>query len=456
MEDQINAAARELDSLLLDRHGSDRELFAELDRAQIELGVTSGSRPISPFLRPQLMSREKYDRIVRAAEILFGAFEKMALAALDEPAIMAELALTEREERYARIDPGYPEVCNTSRLDAFLNGYEFKFLEYNGETPAGITDQIQIEKVLARIPTVQAFLNENPVWMARPHRRLLEALIGAYRDFGGQKAKPNIAIVDWKGVSTSAEFDVLKEYFELEGHKTIITEPNKFEYNDSTLSVEGVEIDIFYKRVVIHEFLDRCTDDDPFFRAYGDGNIFMANSFRAKIPHKKASFAVLQDERWAGLFTPEEHEMIRRHLPWTRRVREGETKYKDSTIDLIELLRSHREKFLLKPNDDYGGSGIIVGWESTESEWDAALEQALAEPFVVQERAVVEKVEFPMYDGPKAEMHELLIDFDPFLFRGRVEGGLVRLSPQSLVNVAAGGGEAALAVLEPGVTQLSD
>ena len=65
------------------------------------------------------------------------------------------------------------------------------------------------------------------------------------------------------------------------------------------------------------------------------------------------------------------------------------------------------------------------------------------------EYAAVEKVLVPMYDGKRAEMQELLIDFDPFLFRGKVEGGLVRLSPQSLVNVAAGGGEAALAVIEP-------
>ena len=45
-------------------------------------------------------------------------------------------------------------------------------------------------------------------------------------------------------------------------------------------------------------------------------------------------------------------------------------------------------------------------------------------------------------------MEELLIDFDPFLFRGKVEGGLVRLSSSSLVNVAQGGGETALIVLE--------
>ena len=37
--------------------------------------------------------------------------------------------------------------------------------------------------------------------------------------------------------------------------------------------------------------------------------------------HKKALFAILTDERHAGLFTEEEREAIRAHVPWTRRVR---------------------------------------------------------------------------------------------------------------------------------------
>jgi hypothetical protein len=72
----------------------------------------------------------------------------------------------------------------------------------------------------------------------------------------------------------------------------------------------------------------------------------------------------------------------------------------------------------------------------------------LDDPFVVQERVAVEKEWFPTYADGEAKMEELLIDLDPFIFRGKVEGGLVRLSPQSLVNVAAGGGETSLAVLE--------
>ena len=48
----------------------------------------------------------------------------------------------------ARINPGYDKLCVTSRLDTFIAGDDFKFLEYNAETPAGVGDQMQLEKVL--------------------------------------------------------------------------------------------------------------------------------------------------------------------------------------------------------------------------------------------------------------------------------------------------------------------
>jgi hypothetical protein len=139
--------------------------------------------------------------------------------------------------------------------------------------------------------------------------------------------------------------------------------------------------------------------------------------------------------------------VIHRHIPWTRRARECKTTYQNQEIDLFEYLRRNREGFLLKPNDDYGGHGITFGWESTESEWEMALEDCLQSTFIVQERVPVGKIDFPTYND-SIEIKNLLIDFDPFLFCGQVEGGLARMSAQSLVNITQGGGETALIVLE--------
>ena len=49
-----------------------------------------------------------------------------------------ELALSGREDALIRLDPGFPRPLRICRLDAFLQGYEVKFLEFNADSPAGI------------------------------------------------------------------------------------------------------------------------------------------------------------------------------------------------------------------------------------------------------------------------------------------------------------------------------
>ena len=443
----LNAAIAELDDRICHDPRVDPALFLRLTATERELGILHGDRPICPFLRPHFFSRTQYERVASAAEILARAFEKVSDAAFENSDILNVLALTEAEERLARLEPRYPRLCVSSRLDSFLDGDDFKFLEYNAETPAGIGDQMQLDKVLDSIPPVREFLDTHRHWRPQPEIHLLEALIAAYKSAGGTKRAPNIAIVDWKGVDTSPEFTILKDYFESQGFASKIADPEELEYDGTHLRAGDFVIDIFYKRVIIHEFLERYDDSHPLVRAYADGNVVMANSFRVKAVHKKASFAIASDERYEHIFSAAELETIRRHIPWTRRVADVKTTYRGHDVELLEFVRHEREGFLLKPNDDYGGHGIKFGWESTETEWEEALDAALRAPFIVQERAPVGKVSFPTFTD-RIDINSLNIDFDPFLFNGKVHGGLVRLSSQSLVNITAGGGETSLVVLE--------
>lgn len=447
MNEKLAETISRLDRQIFAEHQYDTKLFAELAEAQFELGIVDDGRAFCPFLRPHFFARPFYEKIARAAASVTEALERMTFTALKNEKILNELDLTETEKRLARIEPRYNGVSNSSRLDSFIHGEDFKFLECNGESPAGITDQMQIEKVLEKIPAVKKFLAENKHWRPKPHEKLLQGLVAAYRDFGGTNAKPNIAIVDWRGVSTETEFESLRQFFESEGHKTLIADPHDLEYDGRDLRVGDFQIDIFYKRVIIYEFLEKLGEAHPLICAYKGGNVCMANSFRSKIPHKKASFAILSDEKYEGIFTAEQLETIRQHIPWTRRVREGKTTYQKKTVDLLEFLRRERERFLIKPNDDYGGKGVILGWEVSQTIWEQELNESLQNSFVAQERAPVEKINFPTYSD-RITTENLLIDFDPFLFSGKVEGGLVRLSSSSIVNVAQGGGETAMIVLE--------
>ncbi len=109
----------------------------------------------------------------------------------------------------------------------------------------------------------------------------------------------------------------------------------------------------------------------------------------------------------------------------------------------MEWTRANSHKLVLKPNDDYGGNGIFIGWNSTPAEWDAAIAAALADgDYLVQERVKTAKELFPMLTDKEGhwEMVEQLVDLDPLLFLGEVGSAFTRLSSTELANVSSGGG----------------
>lgn len=169
----------------------------------------------------------------------------------------------------------------------------------------------------------------------------------------------------------------------------------------------------------------------------------MANPFNCKLLHKKASFAVASDERNAHLLTPAERAAVKAHIPWTRSLEERTTlDQHGQSIDLLPWASDNREHLVLKPNDEYGGKGVLIGWETTQADWEKALADARHDPSIVQERATIAYEPFPSLDkAGKVEVGQRLVDCDPFLFNGNsAPSCLVRLSTVTLLNVTAGGG----------------
>jgi uncharacterized circularly permuted ATP-grasp superfamily protein len=133
--------------------------------------------------------------------------------------------------------------------------------------------------------------------------------------------------------------------------------------------------------------------------------------------------------------------VIHEHIPWTRVVSERKTIFHGEEVDLLEFITERRDHFVLKPNDEYGGKGVILGWECSLAEWNETLRQSQTTPFVVQERVSSITRDFPsMIDG-RLDISPRYVDADPYVFYGKtVYGCLTRLSSVSLLNVTAGGG----------------
>ncbi|MFN0138609.1 MAG: hypothetical protein ACKVQW_00805 [Pyrinomonadaceae bacterium] len=416
-----------------------------LDAALESSKLIFGGRRLTPYLRPHFVTEEDWSRITTTCETIFGALQKVKDAAVADDKILDELGVTEIERELVRIDPGYSHVSPTSRLDSFLAEDAYSYVELNGESPAGIAYSDSASEIFSSLPVMKKFAETYKITALEGRSKMLASLLQCYAEFSGGKPtqRPTIAIIDLKDLPTLKEFELFKEYFESQGFPSIICSPDELEFNGSRLSCNGTDIDIVYKRLLVNEYLPIMDEHSALLDAYRAGAICMVNSFRGKLVHKKAIFAVLTNERYSHLFSDSENTAINFHVPWTRMFREEKTEYRTFGIDLVEWTRSNASKLVLKPNDDYGGHGIYIGWNSSESEWDEAIKVALADgDYLVQERVKTAKEMFPMItdDAGNWEMTEQLVDLDPLLFMGKVGSAFTRLSSTELANVSSGGG----------------
>ncbi|PYR91964.1 MAG: hypothetical protein DMF84_15405 [Acidobacteria bacterium] len=432
------------------RGSADRTLCASLAERMRSARLTFGGRLLCPFLRPFFLTLAEEARIAHAAETLWRLGERVARVALERPELLDDLGLSDAERRLASIDPGYATASTAARADSFILPASLQFAEYNAESPAGPGYAQRLSELFDREPLMQAFRNAFDVRYYTPIPLLLDALLESYREWGGTANPPRIAIVDWKDVPTWSEFELLRDGFVSLGIPTVISDPRDLSFDGGRLIADGAPVDLVYRRVLINDIVARPDECRALVEAYTRRGVAVANTLRCKIPHKKAFFAVLTDERYLELFNDEEHAIIRAHVPWTRVVRHGFAMRNGERVDLVPYLREHRDRFVLKPNDEYGGTGVTLGWETDPAAWDTTLARAVADgSWVAQERIAIRRERFPVCDADAIDDRDMLVDLAPYLFRGRLSGFLTRLSATGLANVTSGGGQVPAFVASP-------
>ena len=413
-------------------------LNAELARR----GLMFGNRPLCTVIRPRFLSRPQYGLMRERITILLRAFNTALEAALANRDILDQFRLEDWERTLVLEDPK-TEASPVSRLDAFFSPDDGKlrFTEYNAETPAGSGYNDALTDLFLALPIMREFRTRFAVSPLPARHNVLHSLLKAYQRFSGGRTKPTIGILDWKEVPTMSEFRLYRDYFQSVGITCVIGDPREVEYRGGALYSDGVKIDLIYKRVLINELIAEGGLDHPMVRAVRDGAVCMTNPFRCKILHKKASLAVLSDERNDALFSAAEREVIAEHVPWTRIVEERKTVHDGRTIDLIPFIAGNKDRLVLKPNDDYGGAGVVLGWEVDATQWGVELTKAIGQPYIVQQRIGLPSELFPSLVDGAVVLADRIVDTAPFCFDGAfVEGCLTRVSTATLVNVTAGGG----------------
>jgi len=416
---------------------------AALEKAQQLRGLYFGERPVCAVLRPRFLTPAQYRLLHDTVKALLPAFQAAYDRALVDPVFRLQFRLRDWEDELLAVDPGYRDPSPTSRFDSFFaSDDELFFTEFNTETPAGAGYSDALAELFYGLPVFQEFQRRYRVFPIPAKPGVLHALADSFRQWQGNTSDPpRVAILDWREVPTFSEFVIFYDYFKAMGVEARIVDPRDCEYRDAKLTAGDYHITLIYKRVLISELVERGGLDHPVVRAVRDRAVCMVNSFRCKILFKKASLAVLSDERNAGMFTGEQRRAVAEHVPWTRVLEERETTIDGEEIDLVLWVLANKDTLVLKPNDDYGGKGIILGWMVDQPLWEAAVRAALDTPHVIQRRVRLPYEPFPSFEGGHLHVLDRMLDTNPYVaFGSFMHGCLTRISTEALVNVTAGGG----------------
>jgi len=425
---------------LLADDGGAVEQATWLEQAFRDAAITFDGAPMTSFLRPHLLEHARWARLRDDGRRLMELASRVARHAFggEVARLCAFLGTPEAEARWVSIDPGPPDVV-LSRLDAFLEGACPRFIEINSDAPAGFGYGDRMAEVFARLPAFRRFAAVHPVRYQPSGAALVDAVLAGWRSRGGA-GSPVVAIVDWAEVKTRADQEILRELFEARGVVCALSDPRDAVLSGDRLTFGGVAADVVYRRAVLSELVEREDDVRVLLDAYRRGAALFVNSFRCHLSEDKAFFALLTDEAFDDLVTPDERRFLADVVPWTRRVAERRTRRDGAEVDLMSFIVEHRESLVLKPAHGYGGQSVLVGDETAPEAWEAAAVTGLAEPWVVQDRVTIPEEPFPVVEDGVLRFEDLKVNVNPFYAAGADVGAITRASRSSVINVSAGGG----------------
>ena len=249
-----------------------------------------------PFvLMPHFVSPGQVRRVKHAVTALCKVLDRFCDAYPTDPALRDELQLSDSEDSLIRIDPGFPRPMRICRLDAFLQGYDVKFLEFNADSPAGVgytdilfeglrttidlprvragvrhrlhADPARADRARCATPTrtcarTRTDLPETPAARARRRRRLAQRPRVPHHLRRRQRrraSRPPHATLD----------DVT--------------------YDGVTLRVKGEPVQLVYRRALLEDL-----DQSDLVAAARDGRVCLVNPFRSRVANNKKLFALFQ------------------------------------------------------------------------------------------------------------------------------------------------------------------
>ena len=356
---------------------------------------------------------------------------------LAEDVVPAELVLTSPNFRAECVgmkpaQSAWANVCGTDLVRD--NAGHFFVLEDNLRVPSGVSYMIENREVTKRV-LPELFYDHSILPVDDYPSRLFEMLASlAPRE----RKRPNIVVLT-PGIYNSAYFEHAYLAREMgvelvEGGDLIVSEDNYVQMN----TVDGpVRVDVIYRRIN-EEFLDpEVFEKDSvlgvagLMRAWKSGNVSIANSPGSGVADDKAIYA----------FVPTIIRYYLKQEPILHNIRT----YLCRDPRHLEFVLKNIKKLVVKPVNESGGYGILVGPHSTDLERSKYIKRLEKNPenYVAQPTLALSTAP-TVIEGNIEPRH---LDLRPFILQGKkiwaTNGGLTRVALKRgslVVNSSQGGG----------------
>lgn len=397
-----------------------------------------GRFTIPTFYKPFFLSPKQGHLLKRVSATLSQVINTAVHLYFEESHLSHVYHIPPEAAELIKIDPGYSQPVIFSRFDAILEGESLKVVEFNCDAPAGLGYADQLQEILSQEKLLKDFFEKYQVQFAMQAQHILDSLLAAYEEFGGFES-PQIAIVDWRGVRTAPECEYLKTFFESKGYKAAMADPRELRYKSGKLYHKNFKVDLIYRRAIFDEILEHLDEVGDMIKAYKERTVCMVNPLRSRLAGTKALMSILTNPEYDHFFTETENRTKREHIPWTRRLVDAEDFYGGKKIYLIDFLKDEKDTLVLKPSARHSRE-VMMGRETPDNVWNETIDKALKGDWIVQEFVNVPIMTVPTVINQKLDFLYKKFNFSMNVCHGKYTNAMVRLSDESMINVAKGGG----------------
>ncbi|MBE7491792.1 MAG: glutathionylspermidine synthase family protein [Planctomycetes bacterium] len=400
---------------------------------------------------PWLIDPNTVRELTRSVRAISHLLEQVVELALNSVTFMEQIGISPNIEELVLNDAPGRLAIEFARYDFLPAPGGPRFLEFNVDSPAGAAFSSVLDNEFQQTESARE-AGLHTLFPSAPTVDLYcDALLAAYAEHARATVeKPNVAIVDFAGVSTAPEQEMVAQCLRRRGYVADLVDPREFEFRkeDRGLYHNGTRYHLVCRRALVPELARRRVLVAQLIHAFRHGDVVVVNPVRSRIASNKGVLEILTSGAFDRFFTPAENQLKARLLPWTRKLVARRTDYLGRDVDLLEFVAANPEKLVLKPGGAYGGESVVLGPFVTRQQWQAALDETIRQQGVVQEYVPVARQSVPVLEGASYAEQEKYMILGAFAVRGEYAGCIGRVSDDPVVNVRRGGG--VLPVLELG------